>query len=127
MTQLVTTQDILSSGNDHPEIAAKATAIQTANAAILAARVSALLAELGYTKRPGISDGLRDQNATFGAPKSAHKEGKAVDFIDRAGVLKSKITSALLKKHALRMEHPQDTPTWCHLDTREPFGSIFHP
>lgn len=135
MSQLVTADDILSSGGDHPEIAAKATQEQRDNSALLAARVSALLSELGYTKRPPINDGLRDANAGYGAPKSAHKEGKAVDFGDREkpGVLtlKAKIIkaggAAFLKKHGLRMEHPTATPTWCHLDTRPGTSRIFHP
>ncbi len=123
---MITAEDILSSGGDRPELAKGATSEQRANAALLAQRASALLTELGYTKRPGISDGLRAPNASYGAPRSAHKEGKAVDFYDRQDVLKSKITAPLLKKHKLRMEHPDDTPTWCHLDTREPYG-IFKP
>lgn len=124
---MITADDILSSGGDHPELAAAATPEQRANAEVLAERSSALLTELGYTKRPGISDGLRAANATYGAKRSAHKEGKAVDFFDRGkGPLKKKITAPLLKKHKLRMEHPDDTPTWCHLDTREPYG-IFKP
>lgn len=127
MTRLVTVDNILDSGGDHIDWAAKATPQQRANAAVLASRVSSLLAELGYDKRPLIKEGLRPSNASWGALKSAHKEGKAVDFIDRDGVLKRMCTSALLKKHALRMEHPDDTPTWCHLDTRAPHGSIFHP
>lgn len=124
---LITTEDVLSTGGDHPELAAAATPEQRANAAVLAARVSQLLAELGYTKRPAITDGLRAANATYGAPKSAHKEGKAIDLRDRKGELKAKITPELLKKHALRMEHPDATPMWCHLDTRTPHGRIFHP
>lgn len=127
MIQLVTIDNILDSGGDHVDWAAKATQQQRANAAVLASRVSALLAELGYVKRPLIKEGLRPTNAQWGAVMSAHKEGKAVDFIDRDGVLKQKCTSVLLKKHALRMEHPDNTPTWCHLDTRTPYGSIFHP
>jgi hypothetical protein len=150
MTQLVTTEDILSTGGDYPERIKTATPEQRANAAVLAARVSALLAELGYKKRPPFSDGLRPQNATYGAKKSAHKEGKAVDSIDPRCELKNKIASPaevaagfspLLKKHGLRMEHPDETggkntplrpdgskkTPWCHLDTRTPFGSIFHP
>lgn len=127
MTQLVTADDILSSGGDHPDRIQTATHDQRVNAAVLAARVNALLTEFGYKKRPGISDGLRPADAAYGAPKSAHKEGKAVDFFDRTGVLKGKVTSALLKKHGLRMEHPDATPSWCHLDTRTPYGSIFKP
>jgi hypothetical protein len=124
---LITAEDVLSTGGDNPKLAAAATPTQQANAAVLASRVSQLLAELGYEKRPAITDGLRDANAKYGAPKSAHKEGKAIDLRDRDGTLKAKITPELLKKHALRMEHPDATPTWCHLDTREPHGRIFRP
>jgi hypothetical protein len=127
MTPLVTVDNILDSGGDHLDWAAKATPVMRANAAVLAARVSSLLAELGYTKRPPIKEGLRPENASWGAKLSAHKEGKAVDFIDRDSSLKAKCTPVLLKKHGLRMEHPDEAPTWCHLDTRQPFGSIFHP
>lgn len=123
----LTAKNILDSDGKRLVLRLEAKDAQRINAAELAARVNALLLELGYTERPEISDGLRDANAAYGAPKSAHKEGKALDFKDPGNVLAKQITKTLLLKHKLRREDTDATPTWCHLDTREPHGSIFRP
>ena len=58
-----------------------------------------------------------------GAPNSAHKYGKAVDFhCVQHGVLEMKeeiIKANLLDTLQMRMESITATPTWCHLDTNE--------
>lgn len=124
----ITAKDILDSDGKHPERRKLANAVQIANAAETANRVNALLLELGMgAQRPAINDGFRDASVTYGAPKSAHKEGKALDLADADGSLDKRITSALLIKYRLRREDSDSTPGWTHLDTREPYGSIFKP
>lgn len=84
-----------------------------------------LLTELGVSCVE-VNDGYRDALVTYGAPKSAHKEGKAVDLKDHDHELSRKITNDLLNKHKLRREDDDYTATWTHLDTRQPYG-IFRP
>ncbi len=121
----LTTDRILNSDGKHAARAAKATPEHRANANLLCQRVNALLTELGVDEVE-VNDGFRDSSVTYGAAKSAHKEAKAVDLKDKAKALSSKITKELLQKHKLRREDNDDTPTWCHLDTRQPYG-IFKP
>lgn len=124
----ITAENILDSDGKYPERAKHATPQHRANAAITAARVNALLIDLGFTTdRPEINDGYRDASVKYGATKSAHKEGKALDLADKGQSLSPRITRALLRKHGLRREDNAYTASWCHLDTREPHGSIFKP
>lgn len=123
----LTAHDVLSSSGEHPDREVNATPQQRANAAEVAARVTALFAEIGLPV-PVVSSGLRtpEANAAAGGAKfSAHLEGKAVDLVDSGKKISSRITPALLLKHQLRREDNDSTPTWCHLDTRQPWGSIF--
>ncbi len=92
---------------------------------MLCERVNALLTELGV-HLVEVNDGYRDSAVKYGALKSAHKEGKAVDLKDHEHVLSGRITMALLEKHKLRREDDDYTPSWTHLDTRQPYG-IFRP
>ena len=84
-----------------------------------------MLTELGVLSVE-VNDGYRDAFVNYGAPKSAHKEGKAVDLKDHEHELSRKITRDLLEKHKLRREDDDFTPSWTHLDTRQPYG-IFKP
>lgn len=69
--------------------------------------------------------GLRPANATVGAPKSAHKKGKALDLkfnndlIDPSGVYHYILQNQELfyKMGLRRMEKIEHTPTWLHIDT----------
>lgn len=133
---MITAEDILTSDGKRPEMLKKATKEQKAEAEQTAGRITALLDEIGLPYRPAVNDGLRPQNAPYGAKKSAHKEGKAGDLSDKTNGLKYKIVtpeevkagfSERLKRHGLRMESPDACNGWCHLDTREPAGSIFRP
>lgn len=93
---------------------------------MLCERVNGLLDEIGVLFVE-VNDGYRDASVNYGAKKSAHKEGKAVDLKDHDKALSRRITRDLLLKHKLRREDNDFSPTWCHLDTREPYGSIFKP
>lgn len=135
----VTAKDILDSDGRFPERRNGANQWQRDEAAALAARVNHLFLKLGMKDRPAISSGLRDKasnQAAGGARKSAHLEGKAVDFADSDGRLKKAAVTAeeaaagfsqRLADCGLRMEHPSSTPTWAHFDTRQPHGRIFTP
>lgn len=88
-----------------------------------------------------VNDGYRDCFVKYGATKSAHKEGKAVDLNDPGMKLSGLITKELLLKHKLNREDNDYTggphtplradgtkkSPWCHLDTRDPYGRIFKP
>lgn len=124
---LFTAEAILSSDGKRPERANSATPEQHANAVLLAARLNALFVELGMTSRPGINEGLREQNAKYGAKRSAHKEALAVDLHDPGNTLALRISRQLLAKHGLRREDTRATPTWLHLDARKPYGVVFLP
>ena len=93
---------------------------------VLQERVSAIFAELGITKDVVVTDGLRPENADYGAKRSAHKEGKAVDIRDPGHALALCMTNEILRRHKLRREDTDATPGWLHLDTREPYG-VFKP
>jgi uncharacterized protein YcbK (DUF882 family) len=121
---------VLDSDGKFPDRRKVATQAQRDNAAVLVGRCNSLFLALQIAERPKVTSGLRTivSNAVAGgAKKSAHLEGKACDFADIEGYLKRRITPELLKKHGLRMEHPKHTPTWLHLDIREPAGLIFIP
>jgi hypothetical protein len=84
----ITAEDVLTTDGKRPEMLKSATKEQKANAADAAARVTALLEEVSLPYRPRVTDGLRPHNASYGAKRSAHKEGKAIDLSDRDGSLK---------------------------------------
>lgn len=66
--------------------------------------------------------GFRPQDCTQGAPGSSHKQGQAVDVYDPLHKLALWCLENLerLEAHGLYMEHPDATPSWCHLTTRAP-------
>lgn len=103
-----------------------------ANAATLVERVNRLLADFGVARVQ--RSGWRPEafNATFqhtdasgavvrgGAPQSAHMTGEAVDMADNDGLLDAWLDDEKLAKYELYREHPDSTPSWCHLQTRPP-------
>jgi len=134
MPQTISPWDILTSGGKYEdrEKDPECTTEVRINVADLAERVSKLLDHLGI--RTTITSGFRTSaanKASNGAKVSAHCEGKAVDLEDQDGSLKRAILhdAGLLGRCDLYMEHPDSTPTWCHLSTRSPpSGSrIFRP
>lgn len=60
-----------------------------------------------------------------GAENSAHIYCQAADFHDPDGKLKEFCSEEMLEKHDLYMEHPLDTPGWCHLQSRKTKNRIF--
>jgi hypothetical protein len=66
--------------------------------------------------------GWRPFNCPFGSIHSAHKEGKAVDVVDRDGVLDTWLFNNpdVLDRYDMCIEHPASTRGWCHLTTRVP-------
>lgn len=76
----------------------------------------------GY--RPG-----RYNTAAGGARNSAHLTCEAVDIADADGSLKKYLLKNLdlLEKAGLWMEHPDRTPSWCHLQTRAVKNRVFNP
>lgn len=113
-----------------------------ANAETLLERVNRLLTEaaMGYL---GLRSGWRPAafNAAFthtdgsgqvvrgGAPKSKHMTGEGVDVSDPSGALDAWLTDEKLAEFDLYREHPDATPSWCHLQTRAPGSGLrtFHP
>jgi hypothetical protein len=65
------------------------------------------------------------------APKSKHMTGEAVDIYDPHGELGRWCLDHLhvLEACALYLEHPDATPTWCHLQTAAPRSGnqVFKP
>lgn len=66
-----------------------------------------------------------------GAKNSAHKSLEAVDFVDNSKKIKDfvKVNEKVLEECNLYMEHPDNTPTWCHLQIRKTLSGkrIFKP
>jgi hypothetical protein len=123
---VLTVERVLTSDGKYPGRAKFADDTVKANAAMLCGKVNALLSELGVAS-VHVNSGYRDPSVTEGAPNSAHRHGMAVDLRDIGHALSSRITRALLLKHGLRREDDMFTPTWCHLDCRQPYGTIFKP
>ena len=64
--------------------------------------------------------GYREKACTEGAPKSAHREGKAVDF-DVKGMSSEQVRQ-WIEENQERLPHPiryEDKVNWVHIDTRE--------
>lgn len=83
-----------------------------------------------YGKPLRVSSGYRPgrfNTAANGAKTSAHLTCEAVDFKDADGAVKKFATAEVLEKCGLYMEHPDATPTWCHLQIRETKNRIFKP
>ena len=96
-------------------------------------RVNALLAEAAADGVPLPSNpktgslvsgtengGFRPLECSIGAPKSAHKMARAVDVYDPEDALDAWVNDDRLVKHGLYREHPDDTPSWCHLSDKAP-------
>ena len=97
-------------------------------------QVNGLLEELGWLypcdpdtgtpisgSRGGSGDGgFRLSTSTTGKAGSKHKSAHAVDVYDPQNVLDKTLTDAMLAKHGLYREHPDDTPGWCHLQNVAP-------
>jgi len=64
--------------------------------------------------------GFRPQNSPVGAKFSKHKTGHAVDIYDPNNDIDKWDTDGILEEHGLYREHPDDTPTWCHLQDIPP-------
>lgn len=66
--------------------------------------------------------GFRPQDCTIGAPRSAHKEGLAVDLYDPQGQLDQWCLGHQddLADCGLYLESPSKTPGWCHLTILAP-------
>lgn len=84
-------------------------------------RVNNLFEALRMPMAP-LSSGWRPQAINIkigGAKRSLHMLGKAVDLADKDGHVKKAVIEhpQLLLEFGLWMEHPDSTPSWCHLDT----------
>lgn len=64
--------------------------------------------------------GFRLPDATTGAARSSHKEGKGIDVYDPHDALDKWLTDDVLAEYNLYREWPKHTPGWCHLTTRRP-------
>jgi hypothetical protein len=75
--------------------------------------------------------GFRPASCTIGAPKSAHKEGRAVDIYDPTGEIDVAIMAdqVLLQQHGLYIEHPDATKGWSHWSNKPPKSGkrVFYP
>jgi hypothetical protein len=95
--------------------------IQT-NAADLLPRVLALLAEFGDAR--GLRSGWRPAAVNAATPGAAahsrHMTGQAVDVDDDDNALDAWITDTKLEQYGLAREHPDSTPSWCHLQNALP-------
>ena len=85
-----------------------------------------------YGKPMVVSSGYRPgkyNEIAHGANNSAHLTCEACDFEDNDGKLKKWILSHVnvLYDCGLYMEHQDNTPTWCHLQTRKTINRIFKP
>ena len=121
---MLTVENWITSSNKYPERAKsiELTDDVKANAAILIAKVNALLSDLGVSDKLSVSSGFRPSSVNSGianaAKRSAHMSGKAIDIVDLDGKLKGLVASRpdLLRTHELFMEDSGSTPTWMHLD-----------
>jgi len=88
-----------------------------------------------YGKPMSVSSGYRPPSVNAKIPnaakKSSHMTCEACDFVDRDGALDSFCLKHLdlLEKCGLYLEHPDDTPNWCHLQIRRPGSGnrVFKP
>lgn len=85
-----------------------------------------------YGKPMVVTSGYRPaafNSAAGGAKKSAHMSCQAADFRDSSGELKKWCVDNihLLEEFGLYLEHPDHTPTWCHLQIRPTKNRIFKP
>lgn len=75
--------------------------------------------------------GFRPQDCPIGAPRSAHKQGLAVDLYDPDNKIDGWLYShqSMLKEFGLFFEHPTATNTWSHWSIRAPKSGrrFFYP
>ena len=75
--------------------------------------------------------GFRPQDAKQGAPKSAHKQGLAVDIWDPLNEIDNWLMAhqPFLTAVGLYIEHPDATPNWSHWSIKSPASGkhVFHP
>lgn len=92
---------------------------QCSNMAGIVSIANQVLLDFGEYRK--VNSGYRrpeDNAAVGGSKKSAHMSCEAVDLEDKDGRLKRFLTEDLLDKYDLYMEHPDATPSWCHIQTR---------
>jgi len=89
---------------------------------------------MAYNKPLKVSSGYRPgkyNTAAGGANNSAHMTCEACDLVDTDGALDTWCMAnlELLKLLGLRLESPDRTKGWCHLDTRYKAGTnpVFVP
>lgn len=129
---MITAWDVLTTGGKHEDRAANATEEHAKNATDLSDRVNRLFAdqEMAGFGPIEINDGYRDESCTYGAARSSHKEGRAIDIRDpkqRLGV-HLVANQHLLERYGLWLESPKYTRTWCHLQSRPVRGRrVFIP
>lgn len=83
-----------------------------------------------YGKPMYVSSGYRPgaaNRAAGGTQHSAHLSCEAVDFKDADGEIKKFCTVEVLEECGLYMEHPDSTPSWCHVQTRPTKNRVFKP
>jgi len=102
------------------------------NAMVTVERVNKLLNLFGQDRK--ITSGYRTaaiNTAAGGAKKSNHMLCKACDLEDRDGALDAWCMANLkhLESIGLWLEHPDATPTWCHVQTVPPRSNsrVFNP
>ncbi len=128
MAQLVTRDEILNGQEQKNPL----TSTMEGNLRRLLAALNKL--RLAYNKPMLVSSGYRPpehNKKVGGAPNSCHLTCEAVDFRDKDGELKKWLLANLdiLADCGLYMEHPDATPTWCHLQIRMPNSGhrVFKP
>lgn len=95
------------------------------NAIEVMRRVNLLLKRAGFTDRDA-SSGWRPAAVNASTPKAASKSkhllGLAIDVQDGDKALQQwcMANTDVLAELGLWMEHPRDTPTWCHLQSVPP-------
>lgn len=121
---LITEEMFLNGHHLNPEYVGEYDEEVKNNMDMLLTKVNSLLAELGI-KQITVTSGWRPQAYNVkigGARRSRHIIGQAIDLHDPDGSLKSLLQNNLdkLESRGLSMEHPDYTPTWCHLQCPPP-------
>jgi hypothetical protein len=137
---MITLTDLAGPWSRHPDW----TPARAENGARLLAACSALEAEMiaggvafPVNKKTGsqvsgsLYGGFRPQSCPQGSPKSAHKEGFAVDRYDPLGHIDAWLMAHqdAMDRHGIYIEHPDDTPGWSHWSIRAPKSGkhVFKP
>lgn len=120
---MITVDDIITSGGKRPELLDKAPHTVMEQAALLAARVNAVMAAFGSSR--AVNSGWRTpaiNKAAGGARNSLHIVGAAVDLTDTGRTLSAWLMGNLdlVERVGLWIEDPKFTPTWVHLQCLPP-------